>query len=425
MGLSAEQKELIFVMNRRLKESAKFWYQCADEYHSLDDFLSSLNALVQSLRNITFILQSNKNLIPNFEDWYSKQVNALESDEPLKKLNDARVEVVHRGDLKLKSYAIMSLVNWENKPLLQWKIDPLEDINKVSLPPIPDEIRDLLSKKYREPLVCVERKWIVESLSDFEVLQTLSYCYRKLRTVVVDAYIQSGISILESEIEKIEKDNYLLLGEIPEDKRIAYFNLQYEKINLKKKKFKTTAESIEKAKNRYGLPKFKKIKKHLQRKDPLLDFEYYLESAKIILKKDGNHIPIAFLYSGDKNLEILPIPSNNRTELYAQIRNLAKKIKMNKNATGIVIINEMWISNAEDCLGKGIFPENDSKSEELLSIVAIRKDGFAKIAMETFNRHKGVINFDKSLEGISMESFYALKPILEAWGLTDEKIQIV
>ncbi len=69
--MDQHKQELVRILNRRLAESAKFWYQCIDEYQDINEFLSSLNALIQSLRNITFVIQKHKKDIPHFEDWYS------------------------------------------------------------------------------------------------------------------------------------------------------------------------------------------------------------------------------------------------------------------------------------------------------------------------------------------------------------------
>lgn len=425
MSLNTEQKELISALNGRLKESAKFWYQCADEYHSVDDFSASLNALIQSLRNITWILQSHKRLIPGFDVWYKDQQEEMKKDSILKRLNEARIEVVKIKDLKRKSYAVISLMNWENMPLLQWEVDPVEDMNKISLPPIPNELKELFSKKYREPLVRIERKWIVEELSEFEVLQTLAYCYKKLRNVIAESYKKAGIDLSESEIDKIEKDSYLLLGETPENKRIAYFNLQYDHITFENKEIKITEESIKEAEDRYKSPELEKLKKLIKGEDSLADFAYYLLNAKTILKKDGNHIPLVLLYFNNRKPEILPIPAENRTGLYAQIRNLATKIKANRSITGIIIINEMWVSSFEQYKERGIFPTDNPERKELLSVVAIRSDGYAKISMEVFNRNNNEINFEDTEVDMSGECFLSLEPIFKAWNLTGAQIKII
>ncbi len=56
----------------RLREVLKHWKDAASSYHEPEDFRISLNSCIQSLRNVTFILQKQKSEISNFENWYSK-----------------------------------------------------------------------------------------------------------------------------------------------------------------------------------------------------------------------------------------------------------------------------------------------------------------------------------------------------------------
>ncbi len=56
--------------HNKLIETHILWHQTADFYQDPQRFNANLNATIQSLRNITFALQSEKDVIPNFHIWY-------------------------------------------------------------------------------------------------------------------------------------------------------------------------------------------------------------------------------------------------------------------------------------------------------------------------------------------------------------------
>lgn len=64
----------------------KFWEAwyfllgMCDNYHDPYAFRYELNAFIQALRNITFMLQSEKSRPPSFKDWYVFQQEKMRSD---------------------------------------------------------------------------------------------------------------------------------------------------------------------------------------------------------------------------------------------------------------------------------------------------------------------------------------------------------
>ena len=54
--------------HRRLVEAHLLWHQALEHYQQPELFQANLNATIQALRNITFVLQSEKNLFSQFED---------------------------------------------------------------------------------------------------------------------------------------------------------------------------------------------------------------------------------------------------------------------------------------------------------------------------------------------------------------------
>jgi alpha-D-ribose 1-methylphosphonate 5-triphosphate synthase subunit PhnL len=59
---------------QRLNQMRRLWEQAADTYFSPEEFRLNLQNCITISRTVTFILQSNKKLIPNFDEWYENHV---------------------------------------------------------------------------------------------------------------------------------------------------------------------------------------------------------------------------------------------------------------------------------------------------------------------------------------------------------------
>src|SRR5690349_1236783 len=100
--------------HRRLQEAHRAWHQAAHLYSDPDGFRVNLNAAIQALRNVTFILQSEKHNIPSFDTWYPSWQQRMKEDNVLRWSVDARNRVVKQGDLETESVARVHVTfTWE------------------------------------------------------------------------------------------------------------------------------------------------------------------------------------------------------------------------------------------------------------------------------------------------------------------------
>jgi len=67
--------------HQRLRQAHILWHQAAENYQNVDVFLTNVNSLIQELRNISFILQTEKDKIPGFDAWYEPWRERLKNDE--------------------------------------------------------------------------------------------------------------------------------------------------------------------------------------------------------------------------------------------------------------------------------------------------------------------------------------------------------
>ena len=52
-----------------LEEAHRLWHRAAESYEDPEEFRMQLNALIQALRNVTFVLQKEKLKIQDFDRW--------------------------------------------------------------------------------------------------------------------------------------------------------------------------------------------------------------------------------------------------------------------------------------------------------------------------------------------------------------------
>lgn len=94
----------------RLREAHRRWHDCADSYHSPEDFRDGLNSAIQALRNVTFALQSAKSKIEGFDLWYAEEQELMKADPVLRWIVDSRNIIVKQDDLKTLSQLKVTVV---------------------------------------------------------------------------------------------------------------------------------------------------------------------------------------------------------------------------------------------------------------------------------------------------------------------------
>jgi hypothetical protein len=179
--------------HRRLAEAHLLWHQSLDQYHNPEAFRANLNSTIQALRNITWVLQSEKRMIPDFDNWYASWQEKLRSSPLCRWLIDARNTVVKQGELNTHSTALVKLLTWRDEKLMESEFPPeipsslifrnpsvVELINKAGLPPA----------DRKGAVIEVERRWSASDLNGREILDALAEIYGILSELVLDAHVK-------------------------------------------------------------------------------------------------------------------------------------------------------------------------------------------------------------------------------------------
>lgn len=385
---------------QRLYEASKFWSDCDGNYHDLKEFVASLNALIQSLRNLTFIIQSYKSIIPDFDDWYTAKQDEMREDIYLRWAHESRNIVVKSSNLKLKSKTTIALLNWEFHPVQSITVDPLNNNTEIRNTVLAKVSTKDLVAGLRDPIVRIERYWIADNMPEKELLWLTAYCYRYFKKMIVDINKLLGLDThhILSNFEKsasILNENTLFEG-----KRTVVLDLKDMK-RLSREFLRVGAEDKKlekKVKERYGT----KQPKYDKKDDKVLDwFELVTEKAKHVIEIDGYHLPMAFLFGDGPEPVFNTLEFRDRAELYYMFRKLGDDI-LEKRFNGAVVIIETWIKDKNfrirgDCV-----------------VVAAVKKGFVEVRLIPFEKKKGRISVKPIVKIKDKANVSYLKPIIEA-----------
>jgi len=102
-NMSSERECLLPNSHDKFNEAHYFINMMIENYHKPDIFGFNLNAFLQALRNVTFMIQSELSKLPKFDEWWEKQQDVMRSDPILRKFRDGRNIVVKQRSLNLKS----------------------------------------------------------------------------------------------------------------------------------------------------------------------------------------------------------------------------------------------------------------------------------------------------------------------------------
>jgi len=166
--------------HRRLRQAHLLWHQTLDCYHDAERFRANLNATLEAIRSVTWMLQKEKHTFTDFDAWYGSWQQLLKDDPAAKWLKDARTEVVHKGDLESYSYAEVRLVSYRNELVSTVEI-PIETSPQLILSN--PSLLEALASAQKTPIDLsdasfeIERRWSTKELDGREILSALASVY--------------------------------------------------------------------------------------------------------------------------------------------------------------------------------------------------------------------------------------------------------
>lgn len=406
---------------RRLRDLSKLLENCGETYFSPDLFRQNTNQFLQTSRTVTFIIQKNKADIPKYEKWYSDNVLApWKSDKLMTWAKDARNVIEKEGDLEMYSFLSTSVI-FSHLPeqdliieapkqfLVQADIDKIAKLAKSVLPP---GVLDAA-------VLQIERRWVVNSLPEHELISALTYIYSNIFHLCFDLAKHLGGELDESiphptELDPASNDvaitRFIKLGK-PNVSRFKSVRVQAEA------KFEPPPELRDLAREFASLPKARSLDDLIMRNEQM---------AVLTFNRFGNHVPMLFLFNRDwKCVDFMSPNFADQSDKFLFWRNAAKRAAYLK-ATAFVFISETWIREIDERLQ---VPVRELKiTGERLQLVAGSVDENTRITDWTITRienPESVVLEKEISEEHKNAKIYFVEPLLSsmkaAQGVAEKK----
>ncbi len=406
--------------HRRLNDAHRLWHQTASQYGDPDGFRINLNACIEALRSVTFVLQKEKRKIPKFDEWYKGWQDKLREDSILKWLVFARNLIVKEGDLKLHSIVRVSLLkSYFEPPYKDFTVDPLTPISKILKQ---FNISDLSVSLKKDGILRIERRWVDSNLPSHELLDALSHSYTMLSNIIDDVHKYVGKSrsklfkdTSDGELIEIKSNKDHLKGRLPCMIATEWNRTQWLKLSTGEFLYPQTYDvdkiPYDVIQKRYNLPD--QPERNSEKPKDLLGLaEALFEYAKNILRKDGFHSTIVFLILPNGKTVIHQLLPEDRSEKYILWSKVASEVER-IGAKSIVAISEAWTAPFDPNTPDRPSAESPDRLEAL-DLVAASSKGEEFSINCIFHRRNGEIEFEPTK--ISSDgTHYFLSPIKTIW----------
>lgn len=408
-------------VHRRLEDLHRQWHIAQDSYFDPEAFRMAIQTAIQTSRTVSFILQSNKHVIPDFDSWYEKWQDEFRSIPLMKWMVDARNRIEKQGDLETHSFVRAEIVasHLNEGPAVQVPA-ALFDAPLKLVRSIPDSALGKHIKK--DAVLRIQRRWIENTLPDFELLDAVAIAYGHLSRLLDDAHRQIDLPVPESRnIETGELyDSEAMQGRMPcmighgdlrsLDVWLADGTpLEFDRIERKVGRDDLAAEG-DRLKGHYGLEPEDIFGKSDTAEGTL---DALFKSARIMLEKDGYHITIMFYLKGKAMLHLTELRPAEHGQKYLMMRNAAHDL-VRKGADTVIMIGEVWSAPYSPSNPFRRAVDSPERKEMLvanlvrkigepvqLSARMVRKDG--RVTVEETHVQRGGAHF-------------LFAPFYEAWG---------
>lgn len=431
--------------HKRLEEVHSFWHKCVDGYQDPEDFRVNLNACIQAARNLTFALQAEKRLIDDFDDWYTPWQAAIKADPIMKWLNEARVQIVHRGDLETNSLAVARLiVDYSDaarevvdglgsaRPEPRGEADVREEVSAPPLLTLAEILEhvsglELPDRVYRESTLSIERRWEDSALPGRELTESLAHVYGFLRRVIHDAHDHVGIT--HGTVADLDGET-VRVPEVPENGgrlpcMVTTRSVRTVTFNVKDGRVATAGRRValrpSAAKARAAQKKYKLERAsigELPSVETILDLtDWYAERAKAIVRSGEEHAWMVFFFRGTVPVDAQALFARDAAEKRALAQELADIVAVN-GVDGVVEVGEFWhapFTVGPD--GAHLRPADHPHRGEALAIHIELADGRSKTTSLLIERRRGLRRRVKFLPTHDESGYQnnTLEPVRAVW----------
>lgn len=408
----------LHAVDRRLEDLHKHWHEAERGYFDPEHFRLSIQTAIQTLRTVTFIVQSNKRLFSNFEPWYESWQDKLRSDPLMRWMVDARNKIEKQGDLDAHSFVRAEIIAsyYDEGPRLEVSADLFQSPSEL-ISSIPAEV--LRDHVFKNGILRIQRRWVENSLPDYELLDAVAIAYGRVAELVDDAHRELGLappSTKEGDIDRTQgKDSRA--GRLPcmighDDARSHYVWLATgQSMELREKTVEFERGDAERVVKKYGIDP----KEIFQSTEPAPEatLNGLFITARKMFSVDGHHDTIAFLLSGARPLQMFKLVVQEHGEKYLVMRTLANEV-IKYGADGVILIGEVWSASYDPSDPYRRAADAPEKAE-FLTATLVTKTGDPVRLHALIKRADDEVTLGDT-ETIRDAAQIAFAPIYAAWG---------
>ncbi len=393
---------------------------------------------IQTLRSLTFILQKHKVVIPNFAQWYGdyadekhgkrgKWQERLHADPLMRWMVDARNKIEKRGDLESHSIVRAEIIAsyLDEGPRIDVPAHLFQS-SETLLRGIPNNL--LGQHIRRNGVVRIQRRWVENTLPDYELLDATAIYYGKLTELVHDAHRQIGLDPPQTiHDERGEAFDLPAMGwrfpcmighDVPRVLTISLADGSKVEFETKRVSVKKDTANVAALLDRYGRNALEAM-----RRDYKTDADLaagYFAMARAVFLRDGYHSSILLLFRDRRPIRPIQVNVENVQQKYVVMRQLADEVTKS-GADAVVMIGEVWQTRADELKPYERPADSPVRTEALvLSLVSKRGeplDFFAEIIREEKKVSLGNTEISEVTASFMFAPFYQAwgRPIPQAW----------
>jgi hypothetical protein len=352
-------------IDQRLADGHRLWHQAEAAYFDPDGFRLTVQNAIQTLRSVTFIVQSHKAVIPDFADWYGDYVDEKHgkrgkwqerfyADPLMRWMVEARNKIEKQGDLESCSIVRAEIIAsyFDGGPRIDVPAHLFDGVETL-LRSIPNNL--LGQHIRRNGVVRIQRRWVENTLSDYELLDAVAIYYGKLAELVHDAHRQIGLdppkTIHDEDGESFDlpamgwRFPCMIGHEKPRTLTISIADGSKLELEKTSEFVKLDATALATLADRYGANTLDAKKRSYK-----TDFELaegYFTAALAVFLRDGHHRTFLLLFRDRRLIRPMEIRVENAQQKYVLMRQLADEVTKS-GADAVVMIGEVWLARADE-----------------------------------------------------------------------------
>lgn len=416
-GSKHENRCPLSAVDRRLGDLHRHWHEAERGYFDPESFRVAIQTTIQTLRTVTFILQSNKRLFSNFDPWYESWQNKLRADPLMRWMVDARNKIEKQGDLEAHSFVRAEIIAsyYEEGPRMEVPAELFQSPAEL-ISSIPTEA--LKKHVFKDGILRIQRRWVENSLPDYELLDAVGIAYGRVAELVADAHRELGLEQPATMVGDLDRTHGKESrgGRLPcmighgDARSHNVWLATGQTIEIEQKTVEFDLEQAEHVTRKYALDPTKMFP---STPAPEATLNGLFATARNMFLVDGHHDTIAFLLSGAQPLNIMQMAVQEHGEKYLVMRKLANEV-IKFGADGVIIISEVW-SAPYDPSNPYRRAADAPERREFLTATLVTKTG-DPIHLSALIRRTGDDVILEDTGTFRDQAQIAFAPIYAAWG---------